>query len=821
MEPLLQDVRYALRMLRTSPSFTLTAAAAIMLGTAAVTTIFTVVNTLLIAPAPALGDPGALVDVTMRGDHGRRPSVVSYPFYRDLAHGTRTLSGLAASAEANATVTLPNARASDSHESHGAMIVSGNYFDVLRVRPAAGRFFRASEDSVPLAAPVAVVSSTFAANRLGGPTAAVGRQLAINGTTFTIVGVAPPDFGGTIALIRPDIFVPGMMASVLRKGMGDLATSRNAGWVSLVGRLAPNATRGAAQAELTTLATRINEQYKTGDPSDVVAVSRLLPIPAQGRVVIELFMGILMTVAGLVLLIASVNVGNMLLARGLARRKEFVVRLALGATRRRLIRQLLTESVTLFVIGGTAGVLLTAWIVRFAERVHIDVDVPLTFRFPVDTHVLAFTLLVTFATGVVFGLVPALAASRRDLASALRSDSAGVGDRRERSRNVFVTAQLAMSVLLLVSAGLFLRALERASRIDPGYDYEHIAAVPLDLLNSGYDSVTKAPFLRELAARVSAMPGVDGVTYSALVPLNNNVMATVLTVPGRHVPGKGEAPDIAAFEIVGRDFLRVVHLPLLAGRAFDASDVRGAPMSIIVNAEFVRHFLPTRTASQAVGRTITIDKTSHTIVGVMADARFASLADPVEPFMLFSDAQRSERGATLLVHTTGDPAALGAQIQRLVLAIDPTLPTPKYEPLVATAATGLLPQRAAALVTASLGALGLLLAAIGVYGVVTYGVGQRVREIGVRMALGASERDVVRMIVRDGWRLAAIGLAVGLAVATVASRVLSRFLLGVSPLDPLTLGAVPLVLLAVTLLASWLPARRAARIDVSRALREG
>ncbi|AHG93365.1 permease (plasmid) [Gemmatirosa kalamazoonensis] len=823
MESFRTDLRYALRLLRKNPGFTLIAALVVMLGAASVTTIFSVVNTLLIAPSPGLGEPASLVDVTVWGERTPGPSNVSYPLYRDVARRTRTLSGLAAWANAGADVAFETGGTTRAHEARSALIVSGNYFDVLRVRAAAGRFFRADEDSEPLAKPVVVVSAALAESRLGGAAAAVGREIEVNGTVFTVIGVASPEFGATIALVKPDLYVPGMMASVLLRDMPRIVSERRAEWLSLVGRLAPGVSAGQAQAELTTLRAGVARENADDDARERVLVVRLRPIPVQGQEVVAVAMGVLMTVGALVLLIASLNVGSMLLARGVARRKEFGVRLAIGATQRRLVRQLVTESVVLFLLGGTAGVILTDWVLRLAETMRVDAHVPIAVHFPIDLRVLGFTLAVTLTTGVVFGLFPALAAARRDLAPTLRSDGAGVGDRRTRSRRVFVTTQLAMSVLLLVSAGLFLRALQRASTVDPGFDYRQLAAADLGLTSAGYDSVTAGPFLRELASRVTRLPGVEGATFATMPPLSQRVMGTTIGVPGRPAAAKGERPDVTAFEIVGHDYFRTTGIPLLAGRALDETDVAGASPSVVVSAAFVRRFFPGVRVQQAVGRTFTVDGTTETIVGVARDGRFTSLVDEPRPFVFFPDAQRHRPDAAIVVRARPgvDPASLGPQIQRIVAALDPRLPRLAVQDLTTIAASGLLPQRVAALVTVSLGTLGLLLAAVGVYGLISYGVGQRVREIGVRIALGAPRHGVVRMVVAEGWRLAGIGLVAGLAVATLLSRALARFLLGVSPLDPITLLGVPVVLLGVTLVASWLPARRAARIDVARALRDG
>jgi predicted permease len=811
MDALVHDLRYALRLLRKSPVFTVVAVLVIMLGTGAVTTIFSVVDALLLRPPSGVRAPGALVDVTRTDGDGRGFHVFSYPAYREMRDRSRTLDGLAAWANEWLHVGLSR---NAERESVMGNIVSGNYFAVLGIEPQLGRFFLPEEDRTPLTHPVAVVSDRFWRERLGGDRSAIGRTIEINRTPFTIVGVAPPEFAGTVAVIRADLWVPIMMAPAMRHNMGDLAMTAKSSWLQAFGRVRDGGTPGAARAELTQIAKSVEAELG-GKASEVgVRVSPLRPLPPQMETPVALFMAVLMSVATLVLLIAAVNVAGMMLARASARRREIVVRLSLGASRARLVRQLLVESVLLFVGGGAAGVLLTVWCTRLIESIRPIVDFPLRFHLPIDLRVMAFTLAVSLATGIVFGLVPALKASKRDLATALRADTAGSGQ-RQRTRSAFVVGQLAMSVLLVVAAGLFLRALQRGRVTDPGYRIDHVLTMSLDLENEGYDSTQVREFRRQLAERVAALPGVEAVSFTSLIPLQGNQMATGITVPGHQAP-RGRDFISIAFESVGRDYFRVMRLDLLRGRAFDARDTKDAPRVAVVTEAFARRFWP---ADDAVGKTFASDGATYTIVGVARDGRFHSIAESPEPMMFLLDEQSLSMRTNLVARTAGDPEALGPSVERIVKVLDARMAVPTPQSLERAASIGLFPQRVAAMVTGILGGIGLLLAAVGLYGLVAFTVAQRTREIGVRIALGATPRGVVRLVVGQGVRLAGVGLAIGLALAMVGSRALAPFLFGVSALDPIALLGVPVVLGPVAIAASWVPARRASRVDAAVALR--
>ena len=816
MDSVIQDVRYALRALRRSLAFTVVAVAAIAIGAGAVTTIFSAVDALLLSPVPGVGDPERVVSLG-RTEGGAGWRSFSYPLYRNLRDRARSLDGAAAFSLAPAVFSRTS---SGEGEQVVAQLVSGNYFDVLRAHPAVGRFFTAEEDSTPMARPVVVLGHRLWRDRFAGDPAVVGRDVSVNGRSFTVVGVAAPEFGGAIAMVRTDLYVPLMMQGVLRGGGADPALFADWGgsWLQVVGHLRPGVSADAAAAELSADAKQAFVDHDQ-DPRPVgVRVVALRAAPGWLRGPVLAFMAVLTTVAALVLLIASMNVANMLLARAVARRRDVAVRLAVGASRWRLVRQLLAESLVLWLLGGVAGVVLALWGTGLLERFSPSIDgFHIEMRFGVDGLVLGVALLTSLVSGVVFGLLPALQASRCDLASVLRTVG-GAGERRGRMRDVLVVGQLAMSVLLLVAAGLFLRALDRGRRVDPGFQVDGVAVAPLDVGKLGYDGARAWDLYRRLAARMAAMPGVGGVGYTSLVPLALNDAEREIQIPGQTPPPGTEHILVGYHEVAG-DYFRTMRMPIERGRAFTGADAPDAPKVAVVNESFARRYWP---GGDALGRTIVLDDATYTVVGVARDARMRSLADPPVPFLFVSAEQRLNLAPTLLVRADAYPggsSALAAAVRREARALEPRIPLPAVQRMKDVVSIGLLPQRAAAAVTGSLGVVGLLLAALGLYGVVAYSVAQRTREIGVRIALGAAPRDVVRMVVGQSARLAGAGVAVGIALAIAASRALVPLLYGVSALDPITLGGVPLVLTAVAVAASWVPARRAAAVEASVTLR--
>jgi predicted permease len=812
---LTQDIAYAFRVLRKTPGFTITAVLVIALGAGAVTTIYSAANALLLRPIPGVRDPGALVQIQRTLEDGRGTLSASYPYTQLLRDQVRSLSGVSGWTSAQLNVGVGN-----THTPATGMLVTANYFDVLGVSPELGRFFVPAEDSGASAHPVAVISHGFWQRMLGGDPGVVGRVINVNGTPLTVVGVAPPDFDGTLPVVRMDLWAPLMMQPELRPGAGRL-TSRNAGWLELFGRLRPGVSRESAQAEVATV-TR-NDATTAGLSKEFsrftgATVSPLTPLPPELYRPVLAFFAVLFAIATLVLLIASVNVAGMLLARGIGRRRELAVRAALGAGRRRLISQLITETLVLYGAGAVGGIAIAYGGARLLEHVPLPADIPLALHLAPDARVLAFALGIALVAGLAFGLAPAVRATRSDLATGLRGDTAGSGSNRSRMRTVLVTGQVALSLLLLVSAGLFMRALQRGQHVDLGMDVNGVATAELNLTIAGYDSASGSRAFDGLARSLHALPGVSAVGYARLLPLSGNSMSYDMRIDGytpqHDVTGHGTV-DVAA-NVVDSGYFAAIHMPLVSGRSFNASDNATTPRVALVNQAFVHRYWP---GTSALGRAIYMDSVRYTVVGVMHDAKYQSLAEPPTPHVFLATAQTWEGDRLLLVRTAGDPAALAPTIRRLVAQAIPNAATPQPTTLAAVTSFALLPQRVAAGVTGLLGLVGLVLAAVGLYGVISYSMSQRTREFGIRMALGANRQSVLGLVLGEGLRLVGLGTGIGLLLAFGVTRFLRPFLFGVSPLDPLTLAGMSCALAAIALLASYIPARRAASADPASVLR--
>jgi len=797
------DVRFAGRMLRKNPVFTLVVVLVISLGSGAVTTIFSAMNALLLRPLPGLADPARLVALQPTRPDGtvlQQGSYATYAYFRDHTH---TLDGVAAWGRVSLTI----ASGGEGTAVMGSM-VSGNYFDVLGVRPALGRFSAPDENRTPSSHPVIVFSHAFWKTRLGADRSAIGRTVTVNGHPFTVIGVAPNDFRGIYTGIQVDAWVPLMMQPLLRP-RSDLT---NSSWLWLFGRLPNGVTDSATQQELTALSqsrARDTGSLTASGTFGSIRVSSLTGLPnGEGGPMLG-FMSLLLGAAGLVLLIAGVNVAAMLSARSLERGREMAVRAALGAGRLRLLRQLLTEILLLFLIGAVGGVIFAHVATDALERLPLPPNVPLSFELSPDFRVLVFALCVSLLTGLIFGLAPALKGARHDITSRLRADSPGSGTRRRLMSHTLIVGQLALSLVLLVAAGLFTRALVRGQQVDPGFDPAGVATASLEPEAWGYNESRSRAFYRDLRARVEALPGVTGVSFTGRLPLTNGSSFEDIEVAG--------ATDVLVhFAKVGVDYFSVLRLPILQGRAFQPSDDERGPRVAVVNETLARRVWPD---GDAIGRTFRFLGKPTTVVGIARDAKYATLNEATPPFAYFPISQEWQPAQTLLVRTASPPEQLGRAIQHEMLSIDPALPRPRVTTFRQASSIVLLPQRLAAIVTGVLGVVGLLLASVGLYGVMAYSANRRTREIGVRIALGAQPSNVLGLMVRDGMRLAALGILIGLALAAAATRLAAGFLFNVSPLDFVTFAGMSVVLLSVALLATYLPARRAAAVDPLSALR--
>jgi predicted permease len=811
LETLLSDLRFAGRMVRKSPVFAVVAIVVISLGSGAVTTIFSAMNAVVLRPLPGTSGGSRLILFERRTPDFTEGVSGSYGYYRHVRDGTRTLDGVAAWSK----ISLSISTGGEGAAVYGN-IVSGNYFSVLAVRPALGRFFAPDEDRTPLAKPVVVVSHSFWESHLGADSAVIGRNISVNGQPYTLIGVAPTGFRGVFTPLKTDAWVPLMMQARLRPGR-DLA---DAPWLWMFGRLARGASREAAQRELAALTATWIEN--TSEPAGYrryasIRVTDLTGLPDDARNAFLGFTALLLGAAGLVLLIASVNVASMLSARAVARRREMALRTALGAARGRLVRQLLTESLLLFLIGAVGG-MAVAWVATGAlELISIPGDASLSLELSPDPRVFAFALLTSLAAGLVFGLAPALQGVSKDITSRLRNDTAASSARRTLASNVLIVGQLALSLVLLVAAGLFIRALDDGARIDPGFQTAGVATARFNAESWGYDSVKARAFYTSLSERAAAIPGVTAVSLTDIIPMSNSSSGSAIQLDGT----SAEVGDRAArlpvqLSVVDPGYFDVVRIPMLLGRPFASSDDERAAKVAIVNETLAKRLA---SDGNALGRTFGFARARVTVVGVVRDSKYGNLTERTPAFLYVPVAQHWRPDLAIMVRTTVDPASLAPALRDAVRDIDPALPRPLVRTLEQETSIVLFPQRIAAIVTGVLGGVGLLLAAVGLYGIIAYSVSRRTREIGVRVALGAQRWDVLGMVVREGMRLAATGVVVGVVLAAAATRLIAGFLFRVSPADGTTFVGMSALFIAVALLASYLPARRAAGTDPLTALR--
>jgi len=802
MPSVLSDLRFALRLLRKTPIFTIAIVFVIALGCGAVTTIFSAMNAAVLRPLPGVEGTDRLVTIRLARRDASEVEQGSYSFYRYLRDRTRTLDGAAAWGRVSLTIAAQG----ESATVYGNL-VSGNYFDILGVRPALGRFFAADEDRTPGSHPVLVVSHAFWSARLNAAPDAVGRTVLVNGTPFTVIGVAPPAFRGVYTGIQADAWAPLMMQPLLRPR----SNLTEASWLWLFGRLRPGVDRTAARGELSGLAdARFAESGQADSPRALraVTVTAMTGLPGGERGPLLGFFAVLLGAASLVLVIAGVNVAAMLSARYTARLREMAVRAALGAGRGRLLRQLLTEILTLFALGAGGGFLIAIAATAALERIPLPANLPLSLELSPDWRVFAFAVGASLLTGLTFGLAPAGGAAQRDITSRLRADSPGSGARPSRLGRTLVVAQVALSLVLLVAAGLFARALGHGHRIDPGFDMTHVVTATLDSESWGYDESRARAFFATLREQVQAMHTVAAVSYTGRLPLMGGSSIDNITIDGRELA--------LHYTPVGVNYFSAVGIPMIEGRPFDDSIGRGAPHVAIVNETLARRLAPD---GSAIGRTFRFRNELTTVIGVARDTKYATLLEQTPPFAYFPISQIWHPAPTLIVKTRGGPEHVAADLRQAVLSIDPNLPAPRVVTLQQATSIVLLPQRAGAIVTAVLGAVGLLLAAAGLYGIMAFTAGRRAREIGIRLALGAARADVLRMMIGEGVRLGAIGIGLGLALAAATTRLMQGWLFGVSPLDVPTFAGMAAVFAAVALVASYLPARRAADADPMVALR--
>ncbi len=802
---ILQDLRYAVRGLAKSPGFTFAAALILALGIGANTAIFSVVDAVVLHPLPGVTRADGLVDVT--GD------VLSYPRYRALRDGTaERFSGLAAWRQRALSLSSGDAPARIEGE-----VVSANYFDVLGARPALGRFFVPADEESGEA--IAVIGARLWKGRFGADPALVGRPIVLNGAPFTVVGVAAEGFRGTAFGLAPDVWVPigawPRLATGAYRGL-DLH-GRGWSWRSAFGRTKPGVSMAQAQAALDLAVRRDVSAFPDDAPGRPFVLRPTIRTAAgfgqSGDPVV--FLATLVGAVAAALVIACANLANLMLVRAASRQREMAVRQALGATRARLVRQLLTESMALAVLGGGGGVLVANWSLPLLVRMPLPGDASLApFAPALDARALAFATGLSIATGLVFGILPALQASRRSAGPALKATNTGFSG-RSGLRAALVAAQVALCLVLLVGAGLLARSLRRALSTDYGFQPRGVTLVGADLALQRYDAARADLFVRTLRERVSASPGVAGAAWTALVPLSGGQWSDSFAIVGRSRPsGERQEADTNA---VSAGFCRTLGIPILAGREFDDQlDRTDSPPVALVNQAMARRYWP---GESPLGARIQIHGATRTVVGVTGDFRMTSFRDAPGPQVYMPIEQGGALGPlTLLVRGRAGAAdrAVLAEIRRL----DRTLPVLGPRSYESELAGQLVPQRLGTALLGLFGLLSLALAAVGIYSVISYSVARRVREIGVRMALGAQAADVRSLFVSQTARPVAAGLLVGVALGAAAGLALRGFLYETSPGDPAAFCGAAALLVACALAAAWLPARRATRIDPRAALRD-
>jgi predicted permease len=835
-----QDAAYGIRTLRKNKGFTTVMLVILALGIGANTAVFTLIDALLLRSLP-VPDPGSLVTI---GDPARtgslsqgtpRSDIASFPLYMDIRNGNRSLSGLYASGRTgrlDAFIPVTGgttAPASGETEHPRGRLVSGSYFEVLQIPASLGRIFTSAEDQAPGRDPVAVISAGYWQRRFAADRSVLGRTITVNGTALTIIGVTPPGFTGDIVGQPTDIWMPLMMQPAVNPHTTWL-TDRSINWLLLMGRLKPGTTLAQARSDIAAVATRsLTENVPAADRGGVERGLKERPIQvdagAKGFSYYRSNYGqsllTLMVAVGLVLLVVCANVANLMLARAVARGRELSLRMALGAGRLRLIQQLLTESILLAVGGGALGLLVAAWGSTALLKLAGGGPRPIPLAVHMDGRILGFTALLSLVTAVLFGAIPAFRATRVDLATALRTQGRNVAGGAGRPGRMamgklLVVAQVGLSLLLLVGTGMLLRSMQHLMNADVGAARDELVIASIDAQRSGYAGPRYVALLRDLTDRVSRVPGVVSVAASENGLFNGTESGTTLQVEG--FIARAENDTLAAYDDVGAGYFHTIGAHLLQGRDFEERDNATGARVAVINQTAARFYFPTESP---LGHHISPDSNSYEIVGVVADVQQSSVRDEPVRRVYFPMVQMPElpTGFRLQVRVTGDPGKLALPIRRAILAADPSLILTSIDPLADLTRDSISQDRMVAKVVTFFGGLALILAAVGLYGVMAHSTTQRTTEFGLRMALGANPGNVTRMVLRESMVLVIGGVVLGLPAAVVAMKLVRAQLFGVKPLDPPSLVLAVTVLAASAVLAGYIPARRAARVAPLEAIR--
>jgi predicted permease len=805
-----QDVRYSLRMIGRAPGFAAIAILTLALGIGANTTIFSWINSALLNPVPGLAKPNEILSLVQGGKDDYLG--FSYPDIQAMRDGQQSFSGITACMFAPMSLT-----GKGKPERVWGMVASANYFDVLGVRPILGRGFLPSEDEKPGGAPVAVISYRLWQTHFAANPNAVGQQIELNQHSYTIVGVTPPAFQGSITGLRMEVWVPVMMQAQVMPG-GDALHDHGNMWLFAYGRLKPGVPAQQAQEEMTVKLKQEARNYPEEHKGhDRVTVYLLWRNPFSFNIFFSILLPTLMAIAGLVLLLACANVANLMLVRSVGRRREIAIRMSLGASRWRLVQQLLVESLMLSLAGGAVALLITLWTAGTLMKFVPVMDFPISLVVHADRTVLFATIVISVLTGVIFGILPALRASGVAPVTVLKeeSGSASGGLRKARLASGLVVAQIALSLVLLVCAGLFIRSFLSAQKIDLGFNPKNVLIASYDLFTAGYSEEKGTQFDRELVAKLEALPGVQSVALSDRLPGLSPGSTSVR--PEGYVSRPNESMD-TSMTIVTPKYFQTMQIPLVKGRDFTAQDNKSSQRAVIVSEAFANRYWPEQ---EALGKRVNSDLTHElfTVVGVARDSKMTSLSGNPAPFLYLPFYQVYRGTMIVTARVNGDPLALGKTVESTIHELNSDLVVYDVTSLELSERVASFPQHIAGTFVGTFGLLALVLAAIGIYGVTAYTTRQRTHEIGIRMALGASREDVLRLVLGHGLRLTFIGVALGLAASFALTRYLSSLLLGVTSTDALTFSTVAILLCTVALFASFIPARRAMRVDPMVALR--
>jgi predicted permease len=818
---MLSDVRYALKWLLRSPGFAAAAVLSLAVGIGFNTALFSIVDALLFRPLP-IADPARIVDVYTRGGDGDTFATSSYPDYLDFKAGNTVFSDML-----GYSPSIGALKAGDRSRMALGEVVTGNYFQVLGVATAIGRTLL-PEDDRPGAPRVAVISHATWARDFGRDPAALGRTLLIHGQPYAIVGVAPQAFTGLVPMLQPELWTAvAHVEDVEPAGIQDVVPSptgttrldrRGQRWLFVKGRLKDGETVARADANLQVLMAQLARAHpKTNEQRPIATAANVRIHPEADRLLRPVAAGLMIAI-GLVLLVACANVANMLLARASGRQREIGIRLAIGASRRRLVQQLLTESLVLAALGAFAGITLASFAIQLIAALPLPIPVPVALDLHIDARVVSFTTLIATVAGLMAGLAPALRATRVNLAADLKGEATiAKAGRRWTIRDGLVVIQTAVTLVLLVAAGLLTRSILQAQRVDLGFRAQGAVALGTELGLIGYTEERAAALFARAAERVEALPGVTSVSRAVRQPLAINYNRNTIFFPERSVPGDRGTPVSATW--VDHQYFRTLGVPLLRGRDFTVLETPASAKVAIVNEAFVRRHWPGQEPLGRRFRTRTADGPEFEVVGVVADYKVETVGEQPTPYIHYALGQRQFTGEVLIARTATDAGALLSAMRREMLALEPNSVFLDNQTMEGQVAANLLPARLAAQTLGLVGIVATLLAAVGLYGVIAYTVGRRTREIGIRMALGATPGDVIRMVMGQGLGMVAAGLGLGLALSWAAARAISSALYGIGAADPAAWAGAVSVLIASAALANYLPARRAARVDPSVALR--